>query len=341
MTVSPKINDSRQPEISVVIATYNRGALIKRALENLEKQTLSSDSFEVIVIDDGSATPAEESIGKQARPFSFTLVRQENGGAAKARHNGITRCSAPIVVIVDDDMEIDERFLEEHLKAHQGGADVVLGRIIQASDFSTMPLHNRFQQHQFNRAFEKRKPGDTVHGAGLYTGNVSFKRNLYDKVGGFDLSLKQNEDRELGIRFEKAGAKFVFAPDAITANGSDHTDFDRWLEESRRYGVLDMQICRKHADVASADPMHFLFKVSPFSVPILSTVLLVPSLAPALSRSVMKISNIVDELDMERLALAGTTLAYGIQYYRGVRDEAGSTLGILKSWRQYLKKRNS
>ncbi|MBN2530560.1 MAG: glycosyltransferase family 2 protein [Deltaproteobacteria bacterium] len=337
--VSKKKNSGDKPEISVVIATYNRGALLKRALENLEKQTLPFESFEVIVVDDGSATPAEEVVGGHPRPYRFSLVRQNNGGAAKARHNGISRCSGSIIVIVDDDMEITERFLEQHLKAHSRGADVVLGRIVQSSDFSTMPLHNRFQQHQFNRAFEKRKPGDTISGAGLYTGNVSFKRELYDRVGGFDLNLKQNEDRELGIRFEKAGAKFAFASEAVTANGSDHTDFNRWMEESRRYGVLDMQISKKHQDVASADPIHFLFRVNPLSVPVLSTVMLVPSLAPVLSRTVMKVSSIVDELHLERLALAGTTLAYGIQYYRGVRDEAGSTKEVLKNCYRYLKKR--
>ena len=45
------------PEISVVIATYNRPELIERVLAQLAGQTLPPSRFEVVVVDDGSKEP--------------------------------------------------------------------------------------------------------------------------------------------------------------------------------------------------------------------------------------------------------------------------------------------
>lgn len=328
-------------KISVVIATYNRAELLNRLLWDLTAQSLSPDLFEVVVVDDGSRTPAQDRIDGQTWPYKLTLIRQENGGAAVARHNGITQSHGEFIVIVDDDMALDADFLEKHLAAYSQSPspDVVLGRIVQSDKLSDMPLHSRLQQHHLQQMFDKWTPGSDISGASVYTGNVSFRRTLYDKVGGFNLTLRQAEDRELGVRFEEAGATIAISPEAVTLNGSDHIDRDAWMETSRRYGVLDWRIANDHKSVIGVDPFHFLFLVNPISRPILTTVLAVPAIAPPLSRLVLKVSDTVDRFHLDQAALAGTTLAYGIQYFLGVRDEAGSIKKLWDRWRQYLKKR--
>jgi GT2 family glycosyltransferase len=50
------------PRVSVVLATYNRLDLLTRLLDQLSCQTLPSDHFEVVVVDDGSAIPVQERI---------------------------------------------------------------------------------------------------------------------------------------------------------------------------------------------------------------------------------------------------------------------------------------
>lgn len=339
MVVKETSEERFAPDITVVIATYNRGHSLKKLLNTLSTQTLEADRFEVIVVDDGSEIPVESVLDDQNWPFAFTLIRQENAGAAAARHAGIGDSRGDIIVITDDDMEVRADFLEKHQVAHNRGADVVLGRIVQSSSFSEMPIYTRLQQYHFNQKFEKWASQHELHGENLYTGNVSFKRKLYNDVGGFDLTLRLSEDRELGARFEKACAKFVFASDAIAINGSDHVDFESWMEMARRYGGLDWQFARNHAEIDHIDPFFFIFMVNPISRPVFAAVMAFPQVASTLTRTVVKISEAVDKLHMERVAFAGTTLAYGIQYYRGVREEAGSLRAVWKSWRLYLKKR--
>lgn len=341
-TMSAMQTVGRMPlKISVVVATYNRAGLLNRLLKDLAAQSLSPDLFEVVVVDDGSRTPVQKQIDGQDWPYKLTLIRQQNSGAAIARHNGIVQSCGEFVVIVDDDMALGTDFLEKHLAAYSQTTppDVVLGRIVQSEKLSDMPLHSRLQQHHLQQMFDKWEPGCNISGASLYTGNVSFRRTLYDKVGGFNLTLRQAEDRELGVRFEEAGAMIVIAPEAVTLNGSDHIDREAWMETSRRYGVLDWRIANDHKGVIGVDPFHFLFLVNPVSRPILTTVLAFPHIASPLSRLVLKVSDTVDRFHLDQAALAGTTLAYGIQYFRGVRDEAGSAKKLWGRWRQYLKKR--
>jgi hypothetical protein len=55
-----------------------------------------------------------------------------------------------------------------------------------------------------------------------------------------------------------------------------------------------------------------------------------PRLAFLAARTVMGVALLVDRLGNERHAIAGTTLAYGIEYFRGVRQEAGSLGAALR-----------
>src|SRR5204862_334028 len=71
----------------------------------------------------------------------------------------------------------------------------------------------------------------------LFTGNASFDRADYLAVGGFDPSLAQSEDIELGMRLEEAGATFRFSEDAWALHGSDRTSLRGWRSIKARNGI--------------------------------------------------------------------------------------------------------
>ena len=81
------------PQVTVIIPTFNRARYLARALEALERQTVSIGTFDVVVIDDGSTDNTAQVL---RRPYSFPLqaVTQTNQGPAAARNEGIvSRCS--------------------------------------------------------------------------------------------------------------------------------------------------------------------------------------------------------------------------------------------------------
>jgi glycosyltransferase involved in cell wall biosynthesis len=328
------------PELSVVVATYNRAALLGDLIADLEKQTLSPSSFEVLIVDDGSKTPVKPVLEGQRTSYALRLIEQANAGPAAARHRGIVDASADVILIIDDDMRLPPALLEEHLRRHRDGHTVVLGHIRAAPRLSEMPLFERFHAQQLDRQVAAFRAGLPARGVHLCTGNVSFRRAEYLAVGGFDRTLARSEDRDLGIRLERAGARFTFAEEAYTVHESDHTSLEVWLKRAFLYGVYDSRIGDKHSDVPSVSPWRFLFLVHPVSRPLLLATTAVPEAGKVAARGLMAFCDWLDERGLEQAALKGTTLVYGIEYFRGMREQAGSLLGAARGLVAYTRNRD-
>jgi serine acetyltransferase/GT2 family glycosyltransferase len=328
-----------EPKVSVVVATYNRLPSLLDTLRHLAAQTLAPDRFEVVLVDDGSAVPVAEHVAKLDLPYELSQIRQDNAGQAAARQRGVELASGDIVVIVDDDMELPPEFLEAHLRAHEQGFRVALGHIAPPEHHAEMTLFERFHLGQIKRNIAAQLRGEKVRGVHLCTGNVSFRREDFLDVGGFDETLKRSEDRELGIRLEQHGAPFTFAEEAVSHHHSDHEDAGVWMRRAFLYGVYDRRIGKKHEDVEDADPWRFFFRVNPISRPLLVGAIVAPKVAERVAVLGLATSDAVDRAGLERLALAGVTLVYGLQYFRGMREDAGSIRGTLRDLRGYLKKR--
>ena len=326
-------------QLSVVVATYNRRELLLALLEDLREQYLPFEAFEVVVVDDGSREPVRAHVHALALPYALTLIEQSNSGQAVALDNGIRNDSGGILVILDDDMRLPRDFLRAHLEAHAAGSTVVFGWIRPSPSLSRMPLFERFHARQLDAFVQAVRRGDQVRGASLCTGNVSLRRADYLAVGGFDRSLTRSEDRDLGIRLEAHGAQISFCEQACTTHGSDHVDLERWLRRARLYGRCDSIISDKHGLLEYVDPWRFLFDVNPVSRPLLLLATAAPGVGERLARTAMALSGLCDRVGIASLAISGTTLVYGLEYFIGMREHRGSLGASLRSLRHYLAKR--
>jgi GT2 family glycosyltransferase len=318
-----------------VLATFNRPLTLARLLRQLSSQTLPADQFEVVVVDDGSSPPVgERPPGLPEVPFPLRLLRQDNAGAPRARHNGMLEARGEIVVVTDDDMQVEPGFLAAHLARHgPGSRRVVVGQIRPSASVADMPLFERFHADLLGRWGARRVRGDI-----LCTGNVSLRRADYLEVGGFDVSLELAEDMELGLRLERAGVEVVFAEEAFTIHDSDHTDFAAWRRRALSYGRQCVVIGRKLPALAHADPWRFFFGGALAKRPFVSAALALPRLGRPLAAAVHRAALAADRLRLERLALRLTGLLWDVEFFRGVRAETGDLAGTLRSCAEYLGK---
>lgn len=337
---APVATKPKTPEMSVVIATYERFDSLLRLLDQLGQQSVGAAAFEVIIVDDGSSSPVGPALDARADAYPLHHYRQANGGAAAARQRGIEHATGAIVVILDDDMEVPTNFLAEHKKAHAQGADVVLGHIDPGEIEGGTSLFERVHHKLLLKTLASIQSGEAVaRGVNLCTGNVSFSRAAFLDVGGFDESLKRSEDRELGIRFEKSGYRIEYGLDAESTHYSDHDSLQEWLGRAYRYGVYDRKIALKHPNVEVADPWRYFFLVSPLTRPLLVAIVIAPAIGKPLSRTAWLASRAFDRAGVEPVALVGGTVVYGLEYFRGIRDSAGSLRATAKEFGQYLVKR--
>lgn len=110
---SPKLGYMTQNSrfFSIVIPTYNRPERLAKCLGAIAKLDYPRDRFEVIVVDDGSDTPLDLIVRPFQEQLSLTLIRQPNGGPAKARNTGVANAKGQFLTFTDDDCTPDSNWL--------------------------------------------------------------------------------------------------------------------------------------------------------------------------------------------------------------------------------------
>jgi serine acetyltransferase/GT2 family glycosyltransferase len=314
--------------VSVVIATYDRHELLRLLLQDLDAQTIDPSRFEVVAIDDGSAEDSRAKLADLKTRYPRRVERQKNAGAAAARQHGVELARGKLLVFLDDDMRVRPDFLERHLAKHlehgDGTNSVVLGRLRPAAALADMPLFERYYARVMAETCDDLASGERpVRAHSIYTGNLSMPRALFLRAGGFDPAFRALEDEELGVRLEKLGATLAFANDAESVHGSDWTSMKKWMDRARRDGVYQTKLARKHPDVPQSSPWRFLPMMNPLKRPFMTIGLAAPGVAGLLSRAAVGTATAFDRVGLEPIALAGMTFVYGMQYYRGVREELG------------------
>ncbi len=112
------------PRLTIVLPTYNRAAFLPGALASIVGQTFSD--WELVVIDDGSTDDTREVLDR-ARPAitrDVRYIRQENGGPAVARNNGIAHALGDLVAFFDSDDLWHPAYLETCVAALDRNPDV-------------------------------------------------------------------------------------------------------------------------------------------------------------------------------------------------------------------------
>lgn len=111
--------------ISVILCTYNpRIDLLKWALDSIERQTLSKERFELIVVDNNSNPPLLEKTVKGEGSIRLRLIREPRQGLSFARCAGISAAEADLLVFVDDDNALDADYLETALRISREEPDI-------------------------------------------------------------------------------------------------------------------------------------------------------------------------------------------------------------------------
>ena len=118
------MQETKNPEISIIIPVYNVEPYIRRCLDSIKAQTFTD--FEAIIVDDsspdGSIKIAMEFVASDSR---FKIVTRENGGLSAARNTGIEHSVGRYIAFIDSDDFIAPTYLEKLYNAcEENNADM-------------------------------------------------------------------------------------------------------------------------------------------------------------------------------------------------------------------------
>jgi glycosyltransferase involved in cell wall biosynthesis len=226
------------PEVSVVVATYNRARLLQQTLGSLLQQE-GIDRYEVVVIDDGSDDETWEQLQRTAASTDriVPIRMPQNSGAATARNAGWRAARAPVIAFTDDDCTPDAGWLAA-LVRRMSEADIVQGR--------TVPRPDQLGSYgPFSRSIEVERE------EGYYeTCNVGYHRALLERLGGFDEDFRfpYGEDTDLAWRAKKSGASTLFADEVVVFHEVWPSRYIDHLRDIRRRSGM-VQLFSKHPEI--------------------------------------------------------------------------------------------
>lgn len=189
------------PEISVVIATYNRAGTLPRAVESVLAQ--QGANFELIVIDDASTDRTTAYLNSLNDPRIVARRAQSNLGPGGARNFGLELARAPVVAFLDSDDAFLPNRLSKPLAVLRADPSLVCTLSSALKYDRDVPREARIPDVTFaGPAFEWALICDLIP---VEATSITVRREAAVKIGGFAPSLRLTEDREFLIRLSRLG----------------------------------------------------------------------------------------------------------------------------------------
>lgn len=213
--------------LDVVVPTYNRSGLLRKALASLLQARVPEGlQVEVLVVDNNSADDTEAVVDEIARsaPLPVRYIRERKQGLSHSRNAGISASHADLVGFIDDDEEIDTTWYEVVAREFADATVQFIGGPYLPNWASPAPEWLPPGYHAAIGAIppKPRARFDEVFGANLMGGNAVMRRRVFDQVGAYSPNLGRSskgllseEDAEFCRRLMAAGIQGMYVPDLI------------------------------------------------------------------------------------------------------------------------------
>jgi len=179
-------------KISVVLTTKNEEKNIGELLESLSNQ---EEPYEVLIVDSDSTDKTQEIVKEYSNKKKNIKLLIHPGTRAESMNYGIQKSTGDAVAFIGGDDIAETHWIREIRKVMQH-ADIVVGKLISKGD-------DRFKALKNVKLFHK---GVNISFPGT---NTTYKKEILDKLGGFDSSLFSAEDLDLNYRAVEAGYNIV------------------------------------------------------------------------------------------------------------------------------------
>ena len=195
--------DSNTPRFSVIVPVYNRRDEVADLMESLSAQTCRD--FEVVIVEDGSTSPCRDIVESYVPGVDARYYFKENEGRSIARNHGMERARGEWFIFFDSDCVIPPDYfatLSHELDAAPE-VDCFGGPDAAHSSFTTT-------QKAINYAMTSLLTTGGIRGGKVSlerftprTFNMGFRREVWNKVGGFREMF--SEDIDMSTRIRNAG----------------------------------------------------------------------------------------------------------------------------------------
>lgn len=234
--------NSAPPTVSVVIPNWNGLVHLKDCLDAVGRQTLRP--LETVLVDNGSIDGSLEFV-RRNYPHVHLIGLPRNLGFAYAVNRGIETARGELIALLNNDTELDDRWLENLVSAIAGDSTLgsVACKMLNFYDRSVVdaagdgltrfgsPYSRGYAQKDVEAFGTRELVFGTCAGAGVY------RREMFERIGLFDEDfVSYYEDVDLSFRAQLAGFKCLYVPEAVCyhkrgATGAKSLDYPIRMQE--------------------------------------------------------------------------------------------------------------
>lgn len=249
-----KTNLEYDIQMSVIIPTYNRSALLPSLLEYWrEVDKVTKYKYEIIFSDDGSDDDSVE-ILEQVKDLPIIVLKNTHGGASKARNSAILHARGEKLYIIGDDIFPNPQIINQHYEKLKELpiCKAVLGEVIWHNKLKINTLMKHITElgcEQFS--FNEFQPYGYIDFRHFYTCNISLDREfliseknifneIFDKYGF--------EDIELGYRLFKKGMEVYYFKGAYVEHYHPYGSVQSFCKRQQNSGEMALVFKKLHKD---------------------------------------------------------------------------------------------
>ena len=234
---------------SVVITVFNKQDYIAKTIQSVLAQTVKD--FEIIIVNDGSTDHSLEVIKNFSSP-KIKIIDQHNTGASAARNRGIAEATGKFIALLDGDDLWKPTYLQEIEKLQHSFPNAKIfataveigsasGLYASSYSFKNPEQKNHLLLDYFTSSYQ-----NTL----LTSSSSVIHKDIFDKTGFFDESIKSGEDTDMWIRIGlqypiafsiKTEVRYNFIADSLentTRSFKNKINFDKFSEDEKTNPAL-------------------------------------------------------------------------------------------------------
>lgn len=231
---------SVQPKLSLIVATFGRTTELALLLESLCCQTVGTELFELIIVDQNTDGRLDELLRSYQARLSILHIYSKVRGLSVCRNLGLEKAKGLYCCVPDDDCTYypDTIAAVLHELEQNKNPDMLIGKVFD----------RKRGVHVFKRTPEVSCRVHLGNFHSLVSSITLFFKNdgsRFDESFGVGATYPSNEDADLILGFLKAGKTVVYTP-SVACN---HPPYDaRTMSEEKLflYGIGFGAVCRKH-----------------------------------------------------------------------------------------------
>jgi len=243
---------NRSPEVSVIIPCYNEERTIQQLLQAIYDQTYPTENLEVIIADGQSTDRTRvriEGFVKAHSDLTVKVIDNPKRTIPAAVNLAVGTASAEFIIRMDAHSVPDRNYVKLCIDSIRSGKGDCVGGV-----WEIQPGGEGWQARSISvAAAHPLGVGDALYRYTNNSGEVdtvpfgSFRKTLFDQLGGFNEELLSNEDYEFYSRLKKQGGKVWLDPAIRSVYYARHS-FKELARQYWRYGFWKFRMLIKYPE---------------------------------------------------------------------------------------------